>query len=545
MEMTAKKKNRLLSNAVPLSPHTESQHNSRYAKYVLCVLVIVNILNFLDRSIVGILIEDIKRDLNLTDANAGFLGGAAFSIFYATFGIALGRLADTWSRKKLISIGLSAWSCMTALCAAARSFLPLALCRFGVGVGESSASPAAYSMLYDYFPKHLRTTVLGIYYGGAALGGGLGVFIGGQVLDLWATSYPDTAMAPLGLKGWQAAFLIVGLPGLLVALWVMTLKEPERGQGDGIKSQDHTHPFRESVSILLSMLPILNLLVFASEGRGRACILINVGFAFAVAGVAAGLSWATGDVMQWCVLGAGAFASLSWVQTLAVKDTVIFKMIFRCKTLAYLIAGISFTMFKSAAVSFWLIPYFHRYYDVTIADLGNIIGSAHVVLGLTGVITGGIVADMLRRYTSRGKLYVIFGASVGTMLFNLIMLLTDSLWVGYGAAFASTLVGAMVVGPAVSTITDMILPRGRATLAAFYTMVTMLSGITLGPYVIGYLSDAFMASGASGGEALRLGMLWTMPVALLGLFFIFKASRNIEADEASLLDRARSYGEDV
>ncbi|RYD63256.1 MAG: MFS transporter, partial [Sphingomonadales bacterium] len=123
-----------------------------YSWYVLFTLVVVYIFNFIDRQILSILAVDIKRDLGLTDGQLGFLGGAAFAVFYALFGVPLGRLADRWHRVRLLTIGLTLWSAMTALSGMARNYGQLALARMGVGVGEATASPTAYSLISDYFP---------------------------------------------------------------------------------------------------------------------------------------------------------------------------------------------------------------------------------------------------------------------------------------------------------------------------------------------------------------------------------------------------------
>jgi len=135
-----------------------SEAAGRYPRYVLGVLVLVYVFNFLDRQILSILAERIKADLGLSDAQIGFLYGTAFAVFYALFGIPLGRLADVWDRRRLISVGLSFWSLMTAASALARNFTQLTAARFGVGVGEASASPAAYSLLCDYFPVARRAS---------------------------------------------------------------------------------------------------------------------------------------------------------------------------------------------------------------------------------------------------------------------------------------------------------------------------------------------------------------------------------------------------
>ena len=131
-----------------------------YAHYVLFVLIIVYVFNFVDRQILSILSEDIKRDLGVTDAQMGFLYGTVFAVFYAVFGIPLARFADVWVRRSLISIGLMFWSAMTALSGFAKSFPMLAALRIGVGIGEASASPAAYSMLSDYYSPKVRACLL-------------------------------------------------------------------------------------------------------------------------------------------------------------------------------------------------------------------------------------------------------------------------------------------------------------------------------------------------------------------------------------------------
>ena len=151
---------------------------SSYSWYVLGVLVLVYILNFIDRQILSILAVDIKHDLGLSDSDLGFLGGAAFAVFYALFGVPLGRLADNWNRKRLLAIGLALWSTMTALSGFARDQLSLSLARMGVGVGEASASPTAYSLISDWFPKRQRATALAIYSSGLYIGGGVSLLIG-------------------------------------------------------------------------------------------------------------------------------------------------------------------------------------------------------------------------------------------------------------------------------------------------------------------------------------------------------------------------------
>jgi MFS family permease len=186
-----------------------------YARYVLGVLFVVFVFNFVDRQILSILLVPIKEELQVSDTAMGFLTGIAFALFYTVAGIPIARFADTGNRRNVIVIGLVVWSAMTALSGVVRTFGQLALARVGVGVGEAACSPPAHSLLADYFPPHRRATALGIYSMGIYVGILLGFVLGGWVNQLF---------------GWRQAFLVVGLPGLALAVVVrLTVREPARG----------------------------------------------------------------------------------------------------------------------------------------------------------------------------------------------------------------------------------------------------------------------------------------------------------------------------
>ena len=153
-----------------ITEEKKTESSGWYSHYVLFVLVIVYIFNFIDRNILSILSQDIQADLGVTDAQMGFLYGTVFAVFYAVFGIPLARFADVWVRRSLISGGLLVWSAMTAMSGFAKPFTMLAVFRIGVGIGEASASPAAYSMLSDYYHPRVRATVLAIYSSGGYIG---------------------------------------------------------------------------------------------------------------------------------------------------------------------------------------------------------------------------------------------------------------------------------------------------------------------------------------------------------------------------------------
>ena len=308
-----------------------------YSHYVLIVLMIVYIFNFIDRNILSILAEDIKADLGITDAQMGFLYGTVFAVFYAVFGIPLARFADVWTRRSLISIGLGFWSLMTAASGLARSFTMLAACRIGVGIGEASASPSAYSMLADYYPPHMRATVIAIYAAGVYIGAGIGIFLGGYILDWWATTYPVDP--PFGLKGWQAAFMAVGIPGILMALWVRTLKEPVRGITEGIVAEKHPAPFKLLGEELLSVIPPFNIKPLLGHPRE---LRFNFVAAAGIALTAYLLILLTGSIAQWVATGIGAYVTVSWIQSLKVKDPVTYGMMFKSESVHLHHAGIPY-----------------------------------------------------------------------------------------------------------------------------------------------------------------------------------------------------------
>lgn len=188
--------------------------SNSYRNYVLLMLTIVYIFNFIDRQILVILQESIKQDLGLSDTQLGLLSGLSFAIFYVLLGIPIARLADKTNRKNIIAASMVMWSAMTAICGMVQSYYQLLLARIGVGVGEAGCSPPAHAMISDYFPSRQRATALSIYSMGIYIGILFGFSLGG-----WLDS----------LYGWRIAFLSLGLPGVIFALmFFVSVKEPRR-----------------------------------------------------------------------------------------------------------------------------------------------------------------------------------------------------------------------------------------------------------------------------------------------------------------------------
>lgn len=199
-----------------------------YAWYVAGVLTLAHIISFLDRQILSLLVGPIKRDLEISDTQMSLLMGLAFAVLYTFAAIPLGRLADRRSRRAIITAGVTAWCVMTALCGLARNYWQLFAARIGVGIGEATLSPSALSMLSDYFPREKRGAAIGCYNMGVSVGAGIAFLLGGQVIGFVIDSPPIMLPIVGELYAWQTVFLVVGLPGLVVALLMQTVREPER-----------------------------------------------------------------------------------------------------------------------------------------------------------------------------------------------------------------------------------------------------------------------------------------------------------------------------
>lgn len=223
--------------------------SNRYSAYVLCILLIAYILNFVDRQVLALVAEDVKADMSLTDSQLGWLLGPAFVLFYTIAGIPLARLADITSRKQVVAVGLTLWSAMTAVCGAAGSFTHLLLARFGVGIGEAAGTPPSHSLISDYFPPERRATALGIYGWGIFVGTGFGFVLGGILLEAF---------------NWRTAFYVAGMAGLPVALVLgLTVREPPPGASDGVI--EATTPSTGDVLTTLFARPSFPMLMVAAS----------------------------------------------------------------------------------------------------------------------------------------------------------------------------------------------------------------------------------------------------------------------------------------
>ena len=207
------------------------------------------VVSFIDRQIITLLVQPIRADLAISDTGMSLLMGFAFAIFYVTMGVPIARLSDRHSRRTIIAIGIFLWSLATAACGLARNYSQLFLARIGVGVGEATLMPAAYSMIADYFPREMLGRAIGVYAIGAYLGAGLALILGGAAIRLITASGPVDLPIVGTLVPWQLTFMVVSLPGLaIVALMMFTVREPVRR--NLAETQDNRIPIRDVVKFM-------------------------------------------------------------------------------------------------------------------------------------------------------------------------------------------------------------------------------------------------------------------------------------------------------
>jgi MFS family permease len=537
-------------------PARSSAHvGGAYAWYVLAVLTFVYAFSIIDRQILTILAPFIAADLGFTDAQIGLLYGTAFALFYVLFGIPLGRLADTWIRTRMIAIGLAVKSMMTALSGFANNFAQLGAARVGVGVGEASASPAAYSLLSDWFPREKRATALAIYSSGIYIGAGVSLVIGGWVVANWSRAFAG-GIAPLGLEGWQAAFLAVGLPGLLLAVLVATLREPQRGQVDGTAQPNDPHPFAKSwlefaaVVAPFTFMHLRKLQASAAEWRRN---LIAFGVAIASAALVTRLTdgllsanrrapiaslgdlQITSNTVQWSAFAFAGYGLFTWAQSLKLRDRPTYTLIWRTPTFLYATVASGLFACGLYGVGAFQVVYAHRVLGAEPTSAGIVLGLSYAVAGWVGTAAGGVLGDALRRRYASGRIILSLATVVVSVPIGVYAFATSNVTAFYVASAAFFLIGTAWHAGCATTCQDLVLPRMRGTATVTFLLGQAMIGLVLGPYCVGLISDIF-------GD-LRIGILSVFLLAPITCFCLYRAIRGLPEAETSVLERARREGE--
>ncbi len=461
-------------NATP--PASAVPTKTPYRTYVLLLLTVVYTFNFIDRQIIGILSPAIKEDLGLADWQLGILKGFAFAVLYTTLGIPIARLADRANRVTIISISLALWSGFTAISGACQNFAQLALARIGVGIGEAGGSPPAHSLISDYYPKEKRAGALAVYAMGIPIGVAFAFLGGGWLTETFS---------------WRVAFVVIGLPGVLVALVLkFTVREPARGETGGAAGAD---AFRD-LKITAPAGPVERVL-------------------HAVSAIFPG------------GLRAGFFSETATIWRAA-------KHLMSIPTYRAVVFGTTAISFTAYANSNWIVDFYTRSHSdfsllTVLFSLGLISGTAYAL----GTFLGGYLVDAAAKKNKRMYGYVpAIALLVNTPLFfvviwhpnpvvSLIFQIPVQLAIGFylGPAFALAQTLAPVSVRALST-------------AVFFFILNMIA-LGFGPTTAGFLSS--LLTDALGGElALRWSLTFVSFAGLLGAWYFYLVAKRIPADWA-------------
>ncbi len=393
-----------------------------YKRVVLAILVSAYTLNFIDRTIIATIGQAIKVDLKITDAQLGLLGGLYFALLYTVLGIPIARLAERFSRTNIIALAILVWSGFTALCGTAGNFLTLSAFRFGVGVGEAGLSPAAHSLISDYFPPGKRASALAVYSFGIPLGTMLGAVTGGYLAQTFS---------------WRVAFMVVGLPGVLIAIAVkLILREPPRGHADKLAGPPRL------VEDVVPDEPPVPAPTLASE-------LKEIG---AVAATLFG---------QWPVLN--------------------------------MVAGVSLVSFSSYGAIQFGAPYFIRAFGLSLAQAGALMGLVGAFGQGIGTVAGGYITDRLAR---RGAHWYALVPAIGVSLalpFAAAVYTAASWQTAALFLIGPGLFAYVYLGPTFGVVQNMVPTHRRATATAVLFFVLNLIGLGGGPPLTGWAIDHYAA----------------------------------------------------
>ena len=452
----------MTENAIP-APTAEQvsetqQASAGYRRYVIGLLFLVYVFNFIDRQIVTILAEPIKQELHISDTLLGLMTGTAFAIFYCTLGIPIARLAERRDRRWIIGLSVAAWSGFTALCGMAQNFTQLVLARIGVGVGEAGCTPPAHSLIADYVPKAQRASAMAMYSMGNPVGALIGVVTGGLVADAF---------------GWRAAFLLVGLPGIVLALIVLTTLVDPRTRRAAAQARAAVAVAAAPQSSLRDVLRVL---------RGKRTFWL----------MAVGVSIVAFIGYGHAPFGASFFLRVHGGEILPL------------------------------AARFGLGP------------LGFIGLSLGLILGVAagiGVYLGGVITD---RYGAR-DLRAYMAIPAVAVLLSVPIYCTAMLMPSFAPIIPILAVNAVLVslwqGPVYATVQNIAPAHMRATAASIFLFIANLVGLGLGPLGVGMLSDALSGPfGMGPAEGVRWALIASQFLAIPGFLCFWLARRTIASE---------------
>jgi MFS family permease len=487
-----------------------------YSYYALGVLAIANLLSFINRNIVFALFEPIKRDLMLSDTQLGWLA-SAYVLVFSLAALPFGVMSDLRSRRAVITLGAVLWSGFTLASGFATGFGALLACRALVGVGGAAFAGPAQSMVADYFVTRGRAMAMGILAAGITLGGVIGIWLGGRL----EAGY-----------GWRTAFLVVSIPGFVLALLTARLQDPVRRPA-GLSLRAALGELHVGMTAVLPLfLPLLVSLLLGSvlavyfDRLYGADSKVDVA-AFALA-VTVGLAL---NIRVWVKRFAAAPSTgpASLVRAFGER-AVSLATVLRTPTLVYVFLAGALISFGMNGLVGWAPAFMSRELHLSVAKAAELLGSWGLVSGISGVLFGGVLADWLRRYTATGRVLTIsLGLLIGGPLAFWLLTVRDlDLFVPIFAAAFFFL--SWFNGPIAAVIFDVVPSTVSATVAGAYLLFIHLVGDAVAFPLVGALSDRV---------GLHRAILILPAVAILGGLVILGATRTVERDMARVTGASR------
>lgn len=536
------------------APAPADRSISRYGWHAIVLMSSAQMMSMLDRQILAILAADIRADLGIGDAEMGLLYGTLFALFYALFSLPLGRLVDGWVRTRLLAICLAGWSFFAGLAAFAQGFAVLAISRLGVAVGEAATQPAANSILFDSLPKGRRGIAMAGLGVGLALGLGLSMALGGVVAGWWDGRYPGQT-APFGFSGWQIAFLVASVPGFPLAWLIWRLKEPVRGQMDGITTPPDPAPFRASAAVLGSVTPGSSWFFLWHRRADRGQWAINLaGCALVIAGClwmmrtaqafsprpdlnALGIAF-NPHALQWSVIGFGLIVILNLFQGFRLTDRPTFNVAVNPSLLLLMVVGGLQTAINYGIMGF-TPSLLIREFGLTTAEAGVQFGLLSAFLATVGALIAGPLTDWLgAKLGGSGMVWLVLGALGISPFFGIWTFSADTTGEFYFRYILYSLILTLWLPPLYTLVLGLVLPRMRGIVFSAYLIIMTILGQGMGPYLVGIVSDR---NGGRLAEAI-ISVNVVAPVIVVLLLVVLVRYRR---DEASVLARARAGGEAV
>lgn len=482
---------------------------ARYRWYALGLLALINLLNYIDRNVIYALFEPIKQDLGLTDSQLGWLG-SAYILVFSVAALPFGVLSDLRSRRAVIAGGVTVWSAFTFLSGLVQSFGQLFTCRAAVGVGEAAYGPAASSLVADYFPGPRRAVAMGILSSGIALGGVLGLLLGGVLESIY---------------GWRVAFMTVGVPGFVCAVLVARLIDPSRVPSK-LTVRSFLRDFHLGATGLLRQLWPL---VASTLIGGAAAWWLDRNYGADSRLDVAALSAAVGiglavTIFRWVRRTPAAGEATAFESGISSAFDEILRagrLVLHTPTLVYVFLAGAMISFGTNGIVGWGPTFVSRELGLSAAQSAALLGKWGLIAGTAGTLFGGLLADWLRRRYETGRvLTVALGLLLGGPL--AVWLLTIRDLELFQAVFAVAFFClSWYNGPITAVIFDVVPPRISATVAGAYLLFIHLAGDAISLPLVGTLSDFF---------GLDRAMIVLPLVVILGGVVVLGATRTVGRD---------------